>query len=45
MDPSRSGGPATRTVSKVDAVRYAYDDKGRLREVWDPRLAQPLKTS
>jgi RHS repeat-associated protein len=36
--------PATGAVSKVDVVRYAYDDKGRLREVWDPRLAQPLKT-
>ncbi|WP_285751025.1 RICIN domain-containing protein [Lentzea sp. NBRC 105346] len=37
--------PATGTVSKVDVARYAYDDKGRLREVWDPRLASPLKTS
>ncbi|MFI9816048.1 polymorphic toxin-type HINT domain-containing protein [Saccharothrix variisporea] len=37
--------PATGAVSKVDVARYAYDDQGRLREVWDPRLAQPLKTS
>nr|BFE49906.1 hypothetical protein GCM10017745_33330 [Saccharothrix mutabilis subsp. capreolus] len=29
----------------MDVARYAYDDRGRLREVWDPRLAQPLKTT
>lgn len=37
--------PTTGAVSKVDVARYAYDDKGRLREVWDPRLAQPLKNT
>ncbi|GAA0232729.1 RICIN domain-containing protein [Saccharothrix mutabilis subsp. mutabilis] len=40
-----STDPATGTVSAVDVARYAYDDRGRLREVWDPRLAQPLKTT
>ncbi|WP_143532198.1 RICIN domain-containing protein [Saccharothrix sp. ALI-22-I] len=40
-----STDPATGAVSKADVVRYTYDDRGRLREVWDPRLAQPLKTS
>ncbi len=35
---------ATAVVS-VDVARYAYDDLGRLREVWDPRVTpNPLKT-
>lgn len=36
--------PASGTVSSTVVARYAYDYLGRLREVWDPRLAVPLKT-
>lgn len=36
--------PANGAVEKIDVTRYAYDDAGRLREVWDPRLAPPIKT-
>ncbi|MBG6135811.1 discoidin domain-containing protein [Longispora fulva] len=37
--------PVAGAVNAVDVTRYAYDDLGRLREVWDPRLATPLKTA
>ncbi|HVK20012.1 MAG TPA: DNRLRE domain-containing protein [Actinokineospora sp.] len=37
--------PATGTVERKEVVHYAYDDTGKLREAWDPRLATPLKTS
>lgn len=33
------------TPSAETVVRYAYDDAGRLREVWDPRITPALKTS
>lgn len=36
--------PDNGASEKVEVVRYAYDDAGRLREVWDPRLSPPLKT-
>ncbi|TFV63134.1 DNRLRE domain-containing protein [Geodermatophilus sp. DF01-2] len=36
------GAAATESVV---AVRYAYDEGGRLREVWDPRISPALKTS
>jgi RHS repeat-associated protein len=36
--------PANGAVEKVTVAQYVYDEFGRLREVWDPRLAQPLKT-
>lgn len=39
-----SWDPATSAMSTVDVTRYTYDQGGRLREVWDPRLATPLKT-
>ncbi|MGY1843129.1 polymorphic toxin-type HINT domain-containing protein [Modestobacter sp. SYSU DS0875] len=32
-------------TSAVGTVRYAYDDRGRLREVWDPRIEPALKTT
>ncbi|QNA75393.1 RHS repeat-associated core domain-containing protein [Streptomyces sp. So13.3] len=37
--PGAAAGIAT-TIA-----RYAYDDSGRLREVWDPRVSPALKTS
>ncbi|MFD7413579.1 ricin-type beta-trefoil lectin domain protein [Kitasatospora purpeofusca] len=40
-----SWNPATSKQEAVEVARYAYDDKGRLAETWDPRLAQPLKTT
>ncbi|MCE7003801.1 RHS repeat protein [Kibdelosporangium philippinense] len=38
-DPGASAATST-TVSK-----YAYDQQGRLREVWDPRISPALKTA
>ncbi|WP_380286460.1 DNRLRE domain-containing protein [Kitasatospora purpeofusca] len=40
-----SWNPATSKQEAVEVTHYAYDDKGRLVQVWDPRLAQPLKTT
>ncbi|MFE2177990.1 ricin-type beta-trefoil lectin domain protein [Kitasatospora sp. NPDC059462] len=40
-----SWNPVTSKQEAVEVTRYVYDDKGRLAEVWDPRLTQPLKTS
>ncbi|MFF7456787.1 DNRLRE domain-containing protein [Kitasatospora sp. NPDC008115] len=40
-----SWNPATSKQEAVEVAHYAYDDKGRLAESWDPRLAQPLKTT
>ncbi|MFD4908921.1 ricin-type beta-trefoil lectin domain protein [Kitasatospora purpeofusca] len=40
-----SWNPATSQQEAVEVAHYAYDDKGRLAEVWDPRPAQPLKTA
>ena len=39
-----STAPGASVTDAVTAVKYAYDDQGRLREVWDPRIPQPLKT-
>lgn len=36
--------PANGTMEKIDVARYNYDEFGRLREAWDPRLPQPIKT-
>ncbi|MGY0234097.1 discoidin domain-containing protein [Longispora urticae] len=36
--------PVAATVNSVEVTRYAYDDQGRMRQVWDPRLASPLRT-
>ncbi|MFI9321665.1 ricin-type beta-trefoil lectin domain protein [Kitasatospora aureofaciens] len=40
-----SWNPATSKQEPVEVARYAYDDRGRLAEAWDPRLATPLKTT
>ncbi|MFJ3792545.1 ricin-type beta-trefoil lectin domain protein [Kitasatospora sp. NPDC090091] len=40
-----SWNPTTSKQEAVEVTHYAYDDKGRLAQVWDPRLAQPLKTT
>ncbi|MET9468882.1 ricin-type beta-trefoil lectin domain protein [Streptomyces sp. NPDC006544] len=40
-----SWNPATSQQEAVEVTHYAYDDKGRLAEVWDPRVAAPLKIS
>ncbi|MFE7191775.1 ricin-type beta-trefoil lectin domain protein [Kitasatospora sp. NPDC057541] len=40
-----SWNPATSKEEAVEVAHYAYDDKGRLAETWDPRLTQPLKTT
>ncbi|MCW2643176.1 MAG: hypothetical protein JWP76_5482, partial [Dactylosporangium sp.] len=39
-----SWDPVAGVESPVEVARYAYDAAGRLREVWDPRLANPIKT-
>lgn len=39
-----STDPATGAVSTIEVARYSYDDQGRLREVWDPRITPALKT-
>ncbi|OLM29867.1 Twin-arginine translocation pathway signal:YD repeat [Pseudonocardia sp. Ae717_Ps2] len=36
--------PANGAMERIDVARYAYDEFGRLREAWDPRLPQPIKT-
>lgn len=33
------------TTDAVVAARYNYDERGRLREVWDPRISPALKTT
>jgi len=40
-----SWDPVAQVESAVEVTRYAYDATGRLREVWDPRLANPVKTA
>jgi RHS repeat-associated protein len=40
-----STAPGATQTDAITAARYAYDDKGRLREVWDPRIAPSLKTT
>ncbi|MFE2108123.1 ricin-type beta-trefoil lectin domain protein [Kitasatospora sp. NPDC059463] len=40
-----SWNPVTAKQEAVEVARYAYDERGRLVQVWDPRLAQPLKTT
>nr|BEK69212.1 hypothetical protein KPHV_64390 [Kitasatospora purpeofusca] len=38
-----SWNPVTSKQEAVEVAHYAYDDKGRIAQVWDPRAAQPLK--
>ncbi|MCX5214373.1 DNRLRE domain-containing protein [Kitasatospora sp. NBC_00240] len=40
-----SWNPDTSQQSAVEVTHYTYDSTGRLAQVWDPRLATPLKTS
>ncbi|WP_104819470.1 DNRLRE domain-containing protein [Kitasatospora sp. MMS16-BH015] len=40
-----SWNPATSRQEAVEVTRYLYDERGRLVQVWDPRLATPLKTT
>ncbi|MCO8276158.1 hypothetical protein M1L60_36835 [Actinoplanes sp. TRM 88003] len=36
---------AAGAVTAVDVVKYAYDNLGRLREAWNPRISPVLKTA
>lgn len=40
-----STDPGAATATPVVVSQYAYDDQGRLREVWDPRTGPALKTA
>ncbi|WP_274559585.1 DNRLRE domain-containing protein [Streptomyces spiramyceticus] len=40
-----STAPGEATSTAVSIAAYAYDDSGRLREVWDPRISPALKTT
>ncbi|MFE7562432.1 DNRLRE domain-containing protein [Kitasatospora sp. NPDC057500] len=37
--------PGAAAATPVVMSQYAYDDQGRLREVWDPRISPALKTA
>ncbi|WUH91013.1 phospholipase A2 [Streptomyces sp. NBC_00433] len=37
--------PGATTATATAVAQYAYDDAGRLRQVWDPRISPALKTS
>ncbi|NBE82077.1 LamG-like jellyroll fold domain-containing protein [Micromonospora rubida] len=37
--------PDTSALTATYITRYAYDDLGQLREVWDPRISPALKTT
>ncbi|MFI5936837.1 LamG-like jellyroll fold domain-containing protein [Actinoplanes sp. NPDC051494] len=39
-----SWDPDTQVQTSVDMARYTYDNLGRLRETWDPRISPVLKT-
>ncbi|MFJ7159473.1 phospholipase A2 [Streptomyces sp. NPDC101118] len=36
--------PGATAATSTDAVAYAYDNAGRLRQMWDPRVSPALKT-
>ncbi len=36
--------PVSETMKKVEVAHYLYDNNGRLRAVWDPRVGTELKT-
>ncbi|MFE1293841.1 DNRLRE domain-containing protein [Streptomyces sp. NPDC058731] len=40
-----STAPGASTATAVAVAQYAYDDAGRLREQWDPRISPALKTA
>ncbi|MFU8870394.1 LamG-like jellyroll fold domain-containing protein [Micromonospora sp. SL4-19] len=37
--------PNTSAMTATQTAKYAYDNLGQLREVWDPRVSPPLKTA
>ncbi|MFJ8577241.1 LamG-like jellyroll fold domain-containing protein [Micromonospora sp. NPDC093277] len=37
--------PNTSAMTATQTAKYAYDNLGQLREVWDPRVTPALKTS
>ncbi|MFE7129485.1 RHS repeat-associated core domain-containing protein [Streptomyces sp. NPDC057638] len=37
--------PGATASTPVGIARYLYDERGRLREVWDPRVSPALKTA
>ncbi|MFF3399505.1 DNRLRE domain-containing protein [Streptomyces sp. NPDC002659] len=37
--------PGAAASTSTTVARYAYDDAGRLRETWDPRVSPALKTA
>ncbi|MFF7403400.1 DNRLRE domain-containing protein [Streptomyces murinus] len=40
-----STAPGASTATEVAVAQYRYDDQGRLRESWDPRISPALKTA
>ncbi|MHB9858368.1 DNRLRE domain-containing protein [Streptomyces sp. YIM S03343] len=40
-----STAPAASTATAVVVARYKYDDQGRLRQSWDPRISPALTTA
>ncbi|MEU5115565.1 RHS repeat-associated core domain-containing protein [Streptomyces longwoodensis] len=40
-----STAPGAATATAVAVAQYAYDDMGRLREQWDPRVSPALKAA
>ncbi|GAA2995324.1 hypothetical protein GCM10020229_04820 [Kitasatospora albolonga] len=40
-----SWNPATSKQEAVEVAHYLYDERGRLVQTWDPRLATPLRTT
>ncbi|MFE4415748.1 DNRLRE domain-containing protein [Streptomyces sp. NPDC056821] len=40
-----STAPGATSATAVAVASYAYDDAGRLREQWDPRISPALKTA
>ncbi|MFD5429480.1 DNRLRE domain-containing protein [Streptomyces sp. NPDC127084] len=37
--------PGASAATATAVAQYAYDDSGRLRQVWDPRISPALKTA
>ncbi|MET7794878.1 RHS repeat domain-containing protein, partial [Micrococcus luteus] len=37
--------PGATASTAATVMQYSYDDAGRLRETWDPRISSPLKTA
>ncbi|MFG2948480.1 DNRLRE domain-containing protein [Streptomyces adustus] len=37
--------PGASAATATEVAQYAYDDAGRLREEWDPRISPALKTA